>query len=318
MACRLQFEKSGHHVPPHEKPQENRVNDTPTPSPLPPSDAPLPSTNLPPLVLETDTGLPLIPTLPPTFPQSSPTATIYVSFPSRTTSTTLVTYIAPSTSASTLGLPAPSSIINSINNDNDDDDNNNNSSSSSSSNNNSSNDSLSSGLGPGAYDGTQGGDQANNSSNNDTGNDSDRMNLVKIGVSSVAGGIILFGVMFAAYWWLCVVRVRARRKEARRRAKGKAREVFSADVAAPPGASPSSYRQRPDQAAVTASSAAIAEDSSVVMMEGFWDGAGRRYALPISVFASALDSSSQREACGAAPAAGEDASSAGGYWGNKD
>ncbi|KAH6626566.1 hypothetical protein B0J18DRAFT_455780 [Chaetomium sp. MPI-SDFR-AT-0129] len=53
-------------------------------------------------------------------------------------------------------------------------------------------------------------------------------NLAEVAVPSVIGGLLLFGALFAAAWWVFVVRVAKERtkKEARRKAKGKERAVI--------------------------------------------------------------------------------------------
>ncbi|KAK4142466.1 uncharacterized protein C8A04DRAFT_29915 [Dichotomopilus funicola] len=53
-------------------------------------------------------------------------------------------------------------------------------------------------------------------------------NIAKVAVPSVIGGLLLFGALFAAVWWVFAVRVSRERtkKEAKRRAKGKERAVI--------------------------------------------------------------------------------------------
>ncbi|KAK4152464.1 hypothetical protein C8A00DRAFT_34819 [Chaetomidium leptoderma] len=189
------------------KRQRSGQNDSPPPPPPPSSDSPIPSPDPPPQPPPPPPPTPTLGSDPPpktnvnppptTTSPSSTIGTLYVSFPDSTTTTIKTTTTLTTLTTTTLPLPSATSP-------------------SSGSSGNDDNDTIF-GLGAGAPS-----DSSSSNNNN--------FNLVKIGVPSVVGGVVLFVGGFVACWWVFVVRVRRRRREAgeqreRRREKGKGREV---------------------------------------------------------------------------------------------
>ncbi|KAK4040018.1 hypothetical protein C8A01DRAFT_35985 [Parachaetomium inaequale] len=180
----------------HYKLQRSEGNDAPPPPPTPSTDSPAPNPDPPPPPPPPPTPTPdpppktnINPSPTPNHTSSSSTATLYVSFP---------TYVTTASTLSTHSTPRPTTTTGST-----------------------TGSTTTNPSGIPDLDQQPGTSAPHNSTNN---NNNNTINLVKIGVPSIVGGLVLLGAVFAACWWVFVARTR-RASEARREAKGKGRAV---------------------------------------------------------------------------------------------